>query len=89
MWPFVLYPICFQVLSINSWRYNTTVNLLTVVYNRLATAFSISGSTRAVALERYKVLDMVEDPGVLHKLKSFGISGQVFDLNSSFLRKRS
>ena len=89
MWPFVLYPIRFQVLSINSWRYNTTANLLTVVYNRLVTAFSISGSTRAVALERSKVLDMVEDPGVLHKLKSFGISGQVFDLNSSFRRNRS
>ena len=43
---------------------------------------------RAVALDIFKAFDRVWHAGVLHKLKFYGISGQVFGLISSFLRNR-
>ena len=50
----------------------STADLLTVVSDRIARAFNRSGATRAVALER------VWHAGLLDKLKSYGISGQIF-----------
>ena len=44
-----------------------------------------SGATRAVALDISKAFDRVWYAGILHKLKSYGISGQTFGLISSFL----
>ena len=44
-----------------------------------------SGATRAVALDISKAFDRVWHAGLLHKLKSYGISGQIFGLTSSFL----
>ena len=35
-----------------------------------------------------KAFDRVWHPGLLHNLKSYGISGQIFGLISSFLRNR-
>ena len=66
----------------------STADLLTVVSNRLARAFNRSGSTQAVALDIYKAFDRVWHAGLLHKLKSYGISGQIFGLISSFLSNR-
>ena len=43
--------------------------------------------TRGVALDISKVFDRVWHAGPLHKLKSYGISGQIFDL-ISFLSNR-
>ena len=43
---------------------------------------------RAVALNMSKVFGRVWHAGLLHKLKSYGISGQIFDLISSFLNNR-
>ena len=43
---------------------------------------------RAVALNMSKVFGKVWHAGLLHKLKSYGISGQIFDLISSFLNNR-
>ena len=43
---------------------------------------------RAVALNMFKVFGRVWHAGLLHKLKSYGISGQIFDLISSFLNNR-
>ena len=63
----------------------STADLLTVVYDRIATAFNRSGATRAVAVDISKSFDRVWRAGLLHKLKSYRISGQVFDLISSFL----
>ena len=40
-------------------------------------------STRAVALDIPKAFDRVWQAGLLHKLKSYGISGQIFGLISS------
>ena len=60
-------------------------DLLTVVSDRIDRAFNRSGATRAVALDISKAFDRVWHAGLLHKLKSYGISGQIFGLISSFL----
>ena len=41
-----------------------------------------------MALDTSKAFDRVWHAGILHKLKSCGISGQIFDLISSFLSNR-
>ena len=64
----------------------STADLLTVVSDRIARAFNRSGATRAVALDISKAFNRVWHAGLLHKLKSYGISGQIFGLISSFLR---
>ena len=51
-------------------------------------AFSRSGATPAVALDISKALDIVWHAVLLHKLKSCGISGEIFVLISSFLSNR-
>ena len=56
--------------------------------DRIARAFNRSGATRAVALDISKAFDRVWHAGLLHKLKSYGISGQVFGLISSFLSNK-
>ena len=66
----------------------STADLLTVLSDRIANAFNRSGATQAVALDISKAFDMVWHAGLLHKLKSYGISGQLFGLISSFLRNR-
>ena len=66
----------------------STADLLTAVSDRIARAFKTSGATRAVALDISKAFDRVWHAGLLHKRKSFGISGQIFDLISSFLSNR-
>ena len=63
-------------------------DLLTVVSGRIARAVKRSGATRALALDISKAFDRVWHTGVLHKLKSYGISGQIFALISSFLSNR-
>ena len=66
----------------------STADLLTVVSDRIARAFNRSGATRAVALDISKPFDRVWHGGLLHKLKSYGISGQIFGLISSFFSNR-
>ena len=66
----------------------STADLLLVVSDRIAWAFNRSGATRAVALDISKVFDRVWHAGLFHKLKSYGISGQVFGLISPFLSNR-
>ena len=56
----------------------STADLMTVVSDRIARACNSSGATRAVALDISKDFDRVWYAGLLHKLKSCGISGQVF-----------
>ena len=48
----------------------------------------MSWATRAVALDIFKAFNRVWHAGHLHKLKSYGISGQIFGLISSFLTNR-
>ena len=66
----------------------STADLLSVASYRIARAFNRSGTTRAVALDISKAFDRVWHAGLLSKLTSYGISGQVFDLISSFLNNR-
>ena len=63
----------------------STADLLTVVSDRIARAFNRYGATRAVALDISNAFNRVWHAGLIHKLKSFGISGQIFGLISSFL----
>ena len=71
----------------------STADLLTVVSDRIARAFNRSGATRAVCCTRSvldisKAFERVWHAGLLHKLKSDGISGQILGLISSFLSNR-
>ena len=66
----------------------STADLLTAVSDRIARAFSRSGATRAVALDISKAFDRVWHGDLLHKLKPYGISGQIFGLISFFLSNR-
>ena len=52
---------------------------------RIAGAFNRSATTRAVALDISKSFGRVYYAGLLHKTRSYGISGQIF---SSFLNNR-
>ena len=56
--------------------------------DRIARAFNRSGATHAVALDISKAFDRVWHAGLPRKLKSYGISGQIFGLISSFLSNR-
>ena len=53
-----------------------------------SSAFNRLGATRAVALDISKALVRVWYAGLLHKLKSYGILGQIFGLIFSFLSNR-
>ena len=53
--------------------------------DRIARAFNRSRTTRAVALDTSKAFDRVWHTGLLHELRSYGISSQIFGLISSFL----
>ena len=66
----------------------STAGLVTVVSDRIARMFNRSGASQAVALSISKAFEMVWHAGLLHKLKSYGISGQIFDLISSSLSNR-
>ena len=66
----------------------STADLLTVVSDRIARVFNRSGATRAVALDISEAFDRVWHAGLLQKLKSYGISCQIFCLTSSFLSNR-
>ena len=66
----------------------STADFLTAVSDRIARAFNRSGATQGVVLGISKVFDIVWHGGHLHKLKSYGTSGQIFGLILSFLSNR-
>ena len=66
----------------------STVDLLAVASDRIARAFNRSGATQAVALHIFKAFARVWHAGLLHKLMSYGISGQMFGLVTSFFSNR-
>ena len=66
----------------------STADLLIVMSDRTDRAFNRYGATRTVALDISKDFDRVWHPGLLHKLRSYGTSGQIFGLISSFLSNR-
>ena len=78
MWPFSDFQYGFRSSGLSA-------DLLAVVSNRTASAFNKSRATWAVGLDISKAFDRVWHAGLLHKHKSYGISGQLFGLISSFL----
>ena len=66
----------------------STTDLLTIVSDRTARAFNRSGVTVAVALDISKAFNKVWHAGLLHKLMSCRVSGEIFGLISSFLTSR-
>ena len=66
----------------------STADLLTFVSYRIGRALNRSGATRAVSLDISKAFDKVWHASLLHKLKSYGISSQIFGLISSVLSNR-
>ena len=65
----------------------SSADLLAVVSDRNAMAFSRSWATRAVAFDISKAFDRVWHIGLLHKRKFYGISGQI-GLISTFISNR-
>ena len=72
----------FQYGFRSSW---STADPLTVVSDRIARPLNKSGATQTVALDISKAFDRVCHAGLLHKVKSYGISWQIVGLISSFL----
>ena len=66
----------------------STVDLVTVVSDKIARAFNRFGAARAAPLDTSKAFDWVWHAGLLHKLKSYGFSDHVFGLTSSFPSNR-
>ena len=58
----------------------STADILTLVSDRIGRAFNRSGAAQAVTLDTSKAFDRVWHAGPLHKLKSYGISCQIFGL---------
>ena len=81
MWPFFDFQYGFR-------SSRSTADLLRVVSDRIARVFNRFGATEAVVLDISKAFDRVWHAGLLHKRNSYGISGQIFGLISSFLSNR-
>ena len=64
----------------------STADLLTS--GRITRAFNRSGATRAIAFDISAAYDWVWHAGRLRKLKSYGSSGEIVGLISSFLSNR-
>ena len=68
--------------------FRSTVDPLTVASDRTTRTFNRFGAIQAVALNMSKAFDRVWHAGLLHILKSYVNSGEVFGLISSFLSNR-
>ena len=73
-----------SLLSVGS----KVLNVLTVVSDWIARAFNRSRATQAITLVIPKAFGRVWYAGLLHKIKYYGISGQIFGLILSFLSNR-
>ena len=64
------------------------LQIFSVVSDRITRTFNRSRATPAVTRDISKDFDRVRHTGLLHKLISYGSSGQIFGLISSFLGNR-
>ena len=78
----------FSVFQYDFRSSRSITDLMMVVSDSIARAFNRSGATQAVALDICKAFDRVWYASLLHKRKSYGISGQVFCLILFFLSNR-
>ena len=81
MWPFFWFQYGFRSSQ-------SIADLLTVVSDRVSRASNRPRDTQAVALDIFKAFGRVWHAGLLHKLKSYGISVQIICLISSFVNNR-
>ena len=72
----------------NSWMENSSIIPHQDYLLRKLQISAMSGATRSVALNISKAFDRIWHAGLLHKLKSYGVSGWIFSLALSFLRNR-
>ena len=66
-------------------QYGFTVDLMTVVTERIARSLNLSGATWAIALDISKAFDRVWHNGLLHKLRAYGVTDDIFQIISSFI----
>ena len=66
----------------------STGDLLAYVTEHVSKVLDRQGETRSVALDISKAFDKVWHRGLLHKLQSYGIGGDLFKLLTSFLQSR-
>ena len=66
----------------------STADILTVVSERMYHTLDKAGEARAVALDISKAFDKVWHKGLLLKIRSYGITGQLLNIIRSFLNKR-
>ena len=81
-----------KLLSDNQYGFRSsrsTADILTVITHRVSEALDHGRETRTVALDISKAFDRVWHKGLLHKLSSYGISGDVLGIIESFLSDRS
>ena len=81
MWSYFVFQYGFR-------SFCSIADLFTVVSDRITRVFNRSGVTRAVAIDTSKAFDRVWHAGLLHRLTSYEISGQIFCLISPFLSNR-
>ena len=67
----------------------STADVLTVITHRISEAIAKGNHTRVVALDISKAFDKVWHKGLLHKLSSYGIGGNLYAVIKSFLSGRS
>ena len=81
-----------QLFSDNQYGFRSsrsTADLLTVITERFYRALDGGGEASIIALDISKAFDKVWHAGLLHKLRSYGVSGNVFKVIESFLSNRS
>ena len=64
----------------------STGDLLSYVTDHISRVLDRQGETRSVALDISKAFDKVWHQGLLSKLRSYGVSGQLHKLVASFLK---
>ena len=67
----------------------STADVLTVLTHRISEAIAKGNHTRVIALDISKAFDKVWHKGLLHKLSSYGICGNLHAVIKSFLSGRS
>ena len=67
----------------------STADLLTLITDKIYHALVKCGEAKLIALDISKAFDEVWHKGLFHKLRSYGVSGKVFDIIKSFLSNRS
>ena len=66
----------------------STADLLTLITDKIYHALDKCGEAKLIALDISKAFDKDWHKGLLHKLRSYSVSGKFFDIIKSFLSNR-